>query len=275
MPPKPRKEAACLVLLMSKELAKEVVEAYYDLDDAFHHLPGEDEGDTFGVTAGLASMDPREAGSVASFQAHARDVARDSRGFPPHASLVEQTKAHMARKHQGWDAGGIGINPNMRAYLSSHGNLLANVPQDQVLLSIIEYPTPEWGYPNLDVEGLAVQVKVKAPADGAQLLRALQKRLFEEAGLVLPMQLFELPCEFGLERKFRTSEGGKGVTFVTACVPKGSEIALETVGAGGEAGEIRQLKRKFNGKRYIRLLLPDEALEAATASLTLGGAPGA
>ena len=208
-------------MLAEKALADELCAGFYRLDGAS------------AFSQGLVSMDPARASGPESFERHARELAAKQRGLDVGLSLLEQTRRHVG--HDGWD---VSCNPEFGAlYLRAHGAALSRVPRGLALVSIVENPSPP-KYPTLDLEGVLC-FGWHQPGAGNDVLGSAQRRVFAEAGLVLPRSLFEQPLPADLPPKFESRGvfgGAAGrsaprVLFLTVRVPAGARLKTVRVPA--------------------------------------------
>ena len=203
-----------VVMLAEKALADELCAGFYRLDGAS------------AFSQGLVSMDPARASGPESFERHARELAANQRGLDVGLSLLEQTRRHVG--HDGWD---VSCNPEFGAlYLRAHGAALSRVPRGLALVSIVENPSPP-KYPTLDLEGVLC-FGWHQPGAGNDVLGSAQRRVFAEAGLVLPRSLFEQPLPADLPPKFESRGVFRGAAgrsaprllFLSVQVPAGADF---------------------------------------------------
>jgi hypothetical protein len=158
----------------------------------------QESGPNCGSSVGMAVLPLSEAETVEKLVEYAVHQGQEARSMNGETSLQAETKIHLDRRRKFRQSWGIGMNPSMEhIYLPEFHQALYKhrtiQGEEQALISVMEYPNPPT-YPNLDVEGLVAHgvVPDSEQDSGAQgWIRTARKKMFEEAGLFVPMDLFD------------------------------------------------------------------------------------
>ena len=135
------------------------------------------------------------------------------------------------------------VLPNIRRLLQEPGFA-------ECLLSIIERPAPEFGYPHKTLECLFCYGTRKV---GEDLVDAARREGLEETGILLPRSLVQQ----GDWQKGLKSEHGNPLSMVVVRIPDSAraQIASFPEPVGNLEVDGMRIPQKWKGKRYISIVL--------------------
>jgi hypothetical protein len=144
----------------------------------------------------MAVLPLAKAQSVEMMVEHAIQQGREAPSMNQYPSLSHEAEVHLGCKNKSGVS--FGMNPSMEhIYLPEFHQAMYNhrtiEGKEQALISVMEYPNPPT-YPTLDVEGLVAHGIVQKWDEGsgeAGWIRTVRKKMFQEAGLYVPMALFD------------------------------------------------------------------------------------
>jgi len=135
------------------------------------------------------------------------------------------------------------VLPNIRRHLQEPGFA-------ECLLSIIERPAPEFGYPHKTLECLFCYGTRKV---GEDLVDTARREGLEETGILIPRSL----VQEGVWQKGLRSEHGNPLSMVVVRIPDTAraQIAIFPEPVGNLEVDSMKIDSTWKGKRYISIVL--------------------